>query len=65
MHANDDTRDDVPPNSGSFLGHPGLLWMLLVVTVGTNFAFYGFRAFLAPYAADTFFANLPHDQALA
>ncbi len=38
--------------------------MLLAVTVGTNFAFYGFRAFLAPYAADTFFANLPHAEAL-
>ena len=65
MHASDDSRDSYPvPDSGRFLGHPSLLWMLLAVTVGTNFAFYGFRAFLAPYAADTFFANLPHDQAL-
>jgi POT family proton-dependent oligopeptide transporter len=66
MHTSDDSRDSYPlPDSGRFLGHPSLLWMLLAVTVGTNFAFYGFRAFLAPYAADTFFANLPHDQALA
>ena len=64
MHASDDTRDYARPDSGIFLGHPGLLWMLLAVTVGVNFAFYGFRAFLAPYAADTFFANLPHAQAL-
>lgn len=63
MHANDETAP-VLPQQGSFMGHPRLLWMLLVVTVGVNFAFYGFRAFLAPYAADTFFAALPHDQAL-
>jgi POT family proton-dependent oligopeptide transporter len=42
-----------------------MLWVLLAVTVGANFAFYGFRAFLAPYAADTFFHGLPRDQALA
>ena len=65
MHASDDSREYPLPDSGRVLGHPRLLWMLLAVTVGTNFAFYGFRAFLAPYAADTFFANLPHDQALA
>ncbi|HKV65690.1 MAG TPA: oligopeptide:H+ symporter [Rhodanobacteraceae bacterium] len=47
-----------------FLGHPRLAWMLFAVTIGFNFAFYGFRAFLAPYAADTFFANLPHADAL-
>lgn len=63
MHASDDTAYPLP-QGGSFMGHPRLLWMLLFVTVGLNFAFYGFRAFLAPYAADTFFANLPHDQAL-
>ena len=65
MHASDDSREYPLPDSGRVLGHPGLLWMLLAVTVGVNFAFYGFRAFLAPYAADTFFAALPHDQALA
>lgn len=63
MHASDDTAPPLPQGD-SFMGHPRLLWMLLIVTVGVNFAFYGFRAFLAPYAADTFFANLPHDQAL-
>lgn len=46
------------------LGHPRMLWMLLWVTVGLNFAFYGFRAFLAPYAADAFFAGLSKADAL-
>ncbi|MGH8283591.1 MAG: peptide MFS transporter [Gammaproteobacteria bacterium] len=47
-----------------FLGHPRLLWTLLAVTVGVNFGFYGIRAFLAPYVAETFFAGLPQSQAL-
>ncbi|HUY84160.1 MAG TPA: oligopeptide:H+ symporter [Steroidobacteraceae bacterium] len=38
-------------------GHPAGLWMLLGVTVGLNYAFYGFRAFVAPYLAETFFAR--------
>lgn len=63
MHASDETTYPLP-QGGSFMGHPRMLWMLLWVTVGLNFAFYGFRAFLAPYAAETFFANLPSDQAL-
>lgn len=63
MHASAETSTPLP-QGGSFLGHPRLLWMLLWVTLGVNFAFYGFRAFLAPYAADTFFANLPHAEAL-
>lgn len=62
MHA-DETEYPLP-QGGSFMGHPRLLWMLVWVTIGFNFAFYGFRAFLAPYAADTFFANLSHDEAL-
>lgn len=63
MHANDDTARPLP-QGGSFMGHPRLLWMLLFVTVWFNFAFYGFRAFLAPYAADAFFSGLPQAQAL-
>jgi POT family proton-dependent oligopeptide transporter len=39
-------------------GHPRQLWMLLAVTVGMNFGFYGFRAFLAPYIAQTFYSGL-------
>lgn len=48
----------------AFLGHPRMLWMLLFVTVWFNFGFYGFRAFLAPYAAQAFFSGLPQAQAL-
>lgn len=39
-------------------GHPRQLWMLLAVTVGFNFAFYGFRAYLAPYIAENFYPGL-------
>src|SRR5215469_7992767 len=39
-------------------GHPRQLWMLLAVTVGLDFAFYGFRAYLAPYIAENFYASL-------
>ncbi|MBS0432547.1 MAG: hypothetical protein JSS21_09120 [Proteobacteria bacterium] len=63
MHASDDSHP--VPEQPEFLGHPAMLWSLLAVTVGLNFAFYGFRAFLAPYAADSFFSHLPHAQALA
>lgn len=45
-------------HDGSVWGHPRQLWMLLGVTVWFNFAFYGFRAFLAPYIAQHFFAQL-------
>ncbi|MDE2459987.1 MAG: peptide MFS transporter [Gammaproteobacteria bacterium] len=48
----------------NILGHPRMLWMLLAATVGINFAFYGFRAFLAPYVAEAFFAGLPQSEAL-
>ena len=41
-----------------------MLWMLLATTIGINFAFYGFRAFLAPYVAEAFFAGLPQSEAL-
>ncbi len=49
-----------PPAASArrFWGHPRGLWMLLGVTVGVNIGFYGFRAFLAPYIAQTFFADL-------
>ena len=39
-------------------GQPRQLWMLLGVTVGLNFAFYGFRAYLAPYIAQQFYGGL-------
>ena len=50
--------------ASDFLGHPRMLWALLATTVGINFAFYGFRAFLAPYVAEAFFSSLPHADAL-
>lgn len=58
MHAADDAeaRD---PGFASFWGHPRPLWMLLGVTVGLNFAFYGFRAYLAPYIEHFFAAMGP------
>jgi POT family proton-dependent oligopeptide transporter len=44
--------------ASSLFGHPRQLWMLLAVSVGVNFAFYGFRAYLAPYIAEDFYAQL-------
>jgi proton-dependent oligopeptide transporter, POT family len=43
---------------GDLWGHPRQLWMVLAVTVGMNFGFYGFRAFIAPYIAQSFYAGL-------
>lgn len=48
-----------PSGDGDRWGHPRHLWMLLWVTVGLNFAFYGFRAYLAPYIAGFFSALGP------
>lgn len=39
-------------------GHPRQLWMLLAVTTGFTFAFYGIRSYLAPYIAQDFFPGL-------
>jgi POT family proton-dependent oligopeptide transporter len=44
-------------------GHPCQWWMLLGVTVGLNFAFYGFRAFLAPCDAQSSYGHLGAVQA--
>lgn len=46
------------PHTDDRWGQPRQLWMLLGVTVGLNFAFYGFRAFLAPYISQQFFSQL-------
>ncbi|HEX5314335.1 MAG TPA: oligopeptide:H+ symporter [Gammaproteobacteria bacterium] len=62
--APDETLPRDSAAASDFWGHPRLLWMLLAVTVGLNFAFYGFRAFLAPYAAEAFFSGLPQAEAL-
>ena len=48
-----------PASGGETLwGHPRQLWTLLAVTVGFNFSFYGFRAYLAPYIATQFYGGL-------
>jgi len=52
----DAAPDDARPSPERW-GHPRALWMLLAVTVGVNFAFYGFRAFVAPYLAQTIFGG--------
>ncbi len=62
MHAEAALRTE--PGFSRTLGHPSPLWMLLGVTVGVNFAFYGFRAFLAPYIAQAFYAHLTAAQAM-
>ena len=55
MHVvNTEVRD---PGFAKTLGHPRPVWMLFVVTIWFNFAFYGFRAYLAPYI-EHFFAAL-------
>ncbi len=63
-HVDTAIEPDPNPSGKTFWGHPRMLWMLLAATIGFNFAFYGFRAFLAPYVADTFFADLPHGEAM-
>jgi POT family proton-dependent oligopeptide transporter len=50
--------DRGPEQAAELWAHPRQLWMLLAVTVGLNFGFYGFRAFLAPYIAQTFYSGL-------
>ena len=57
MHAADaDTRD---PGFAKIWGHPRPVWMLFAVTIGFNFAFYGFRAYFAPYIEHFFTALGP------
>lgn len=51
------TADREGSGSSVLWGHPRQLWMLLAVSVGTNFAFYGFRAYLAPYL-ESFYSSL-------
>ncbi len=58
MHAADTDADVRDPGFANFWGHPRPLWMLLGVTVFFNFAFYGFRAYLAPYIEQQFYSGL-------
>lgn len=53
----------VPPPEGDMLGHPKSLWMLFSTEFWERFCYYGMRAILAVYVADTFFNTLPEDEA--
>ena len=63
--ANDDAKAWVAPPPGEFLGHPRPLWMLFSAEFWERFCFYGMRALLAVYVADTFFSHLPEGEAKA
>ncbi|MCU0708684.1 MAG: peptide MFS transporter [Pirellula sp.] len=53
----------VPPPEGEFLGHPKALWMLFSTEFWERFCYYGMRAILAIYVAETFFKLLPEADA--
>ena len=61
------STDEVPgyvaPPEGDFLGHPSSLWMLFSTEFWERFCYYGMRAMLAVYVADTFFGDLAKDLA--
>jgi len=56
-------QDWVPPPPGDTLGHPSSLWMLFSTEFWERFCYYGMRALLAVYVADTFFNTLPEGEA--
>jgi proton-dependent oligopeptide transporter, POT family len=56
-------QDWVPPPPGETLGHPSSLWMLFATEFWERFCYYGMRAILAVYVADTFFKMLPDGEA--
>ena len=60
---NDDAKGWVAPPPGEILGHPRPLWMLFSAEFWERFCFYGMRALLAVYVADTFFSHLPEGEA--
>lgn len=61
------SANDVPgyvaPPEGEFLGHPSSLWMLFSTEFWERFCYYGMRAMLAVYVADTFFGSMAKDLA--
>jgi POT family proton-dependent oligopeptide transporter len=63
----DQTNDANPefraPPSGEIMGHPKALWQLFNIELWERFAYYGMRAVLAIYIADTFFSHLGSDVA--
>ena len=60
---NDDAKGWLAPPPGEILGHPRPLWMLFSAEFWERFCFYGMRALLAVYVADTFFSHLPEGEA--
>ena len=59
----DDASEWLAPPPGEILGHPRSLWMLFSAEFWERFCFYGMRALLAVYVADTFFSHLPEGEA--
>jgi POT family proton-dependent oligopeptide transporter len=57
----DAQKPDLP--EGEFLGHPKALWQLFNIELWERFAFYGMRALLAVYVANTFFSHLDSGEA--
>lgn len=53
-----DASGHVAPPPGEFLGHPSSLWMLFSTEFWERFCYYGMRAILAVYVAETFFNTL-------
>ena len=51
----------VAPPTGELLGHPSSLWMLFSTEFWERFCYYGMRAMLAVYVAETFFGTLAKD----
>jgi POT family proton-dependent oligopeptide transporter len=44
--------------AGDFMGHPKALWQLFNIEMWERFSYYGMRAVLAVYVANTFFSHL-------
>ena len=63
LSSSDDAKAWVAPPPGEILGHPRPLWMLFSAEFWERFCFYGMRALLAVYVADTFFGHLPEGEA--
>ena len=58
MHNEESAAAPAGATQPNLWGHPRQVWMLFAVTIGLNFAFYGFRAYLAPYIEQSFFSGL-------
>ncbi len=63
MGAPASSGDYVAPPQGELLGHPKPLWMLFSTEFWERFCYYGMRAILAVYVAQTFFGHLAEKEA--